>query len=296
MPWQQFVMELGALDPETVAARLVEFGACSVTFSDAGGEPILEPAPGEMPLWQQTRITALFDGKAELDELPAALSRALGTSGLPQHSLATLADRVWEREWHKDFGPMRFGESLWVCPRGVRADDPEAAVVELDPGLAFGTGTHATTALCLNWLDSLDLAGQSIIDYGAGSGILAIAALKLGASRALAFDIDPQAVAASRRNAAINGVAERLIATRRTPDPGTLADVVVANILAEPLIELAKPILDLTITGGKLALSGILPEQTAALVNAYSGGVRFDPPVAQNLDGQTWVRLTGSRK
>ena len=275
MPWQQFVMELGALDPETVAARLVEFGACSVTFSDAGGEPILEPAPGEMPLWQQTRITALFDGKAELDKLPAALSRALGTSGLPQHSLARLADRVWEREWLKDFGPMRFGESLWVCPRGVRADDPEAAVVELDPGLAFGTGTHATTALCLNWLDSLDLAGQSIIDYGAGSGILAIAALKL---------------------VAINGVAERLIATRRAPDPGTPADVVVANILAEALIELANPILDLTITGGKLALSGILPEQTAALVNAYSGGVRFDPPVARKLDGQTRVRLTGSRK
>ena len=287
-------MELGGLDAEAVEAFLVGFGACSVTLSDAGNEPVLEPGPGETPLWQRTRVTALFDGDAELGGLPTALSQALGTDGLPEHSLETLEDRVWEREWLRDFGPMRFGDRLWVCPHGVAAGDDDAVVVELDPGLAFGTGTHPTTGLCLSWLDSLDLAGKAVIDYGAGSGILAVAALKLGAASALAYDIDPQAVVASRSNAAANGVADRLTATRRPPDAA--ADVVVANILAGPLIQLANQILDLTITGGKLALSGILPEQAAEVVDAYSGGVRFDPLVEKTTDGQTWTRLTGTRQ
>ncbi len=294
MPWQQFVIELGAHDPETVEALLVGFGASSVTLSDAGSEPVLEPAPGETPLWGQTRLTALFDADAELGGLPAALRQALGTDELPEHSLELLEDRVWEREWLRDFGPMRFGDRLWVCPRGVPAGDAAAVVVELDPGLAFGTGTHPTTGLCLNWLDSLDLVDKSMIDFGSGSGILAIAALKLGAANAVAHDIDPQAVVASRSNAEVNGVASRLVATRRPPD--TPADVVVANILAGPLIELANQILDLTITGGKLALSGILSEQAAEVVDAYSGSVRFDPPEERTLDGQTWARLTGTRK
>ena len=190
---------------------------------------------------------------------------------------------------------MRFGQSLWVCPRGSAAPEPGAIVVELDPGLAFGTGTHPTTALCLEWLDSLDLSGKTVIDYGSGSGILAIAALKLGAAAATAFDIDPQAVLASRDNAARNGVGARLAVT---PDPGGLeepADVVVANILAGPLVELATEILDLTITGGTLALSGILSTQVAEVEAAYASGLRFDSPAFLEQDGQTWARLTGIR-
>ena len=294
MPWQQFVMDLGGFDPEAVEALLVEFGACSVTLSDAGDQPVLEPAPGETPLWTHTRITALFDGNTELGGLPAALSRGLGANELPDYAIELLEDRVWEREWLRDFGPMRFGDRLWVCPRGVPADDDAAVVVELDPGLAFGTGTHPTTGLCLSWLDSLDVAGKSVIDYGAGSGILAIAALKLGAAGALAYDIDPQAVLASRSNAEVNGVADRLTATRRPP--AAPADIVVANILAGPLIQLANQILDLTITGGKLTLSGILSEQAAEVADAYSESVRFDPPVERTMDGQTWARLTGTKR
>ena len=296
MPWQQFVMELGAHDPDTVEALLIDLGALSVTLSDAGDQPVLEPLPGETPLWTRTRITALFDADAALDDLPIALGEALGVATLPEHAIERLEDRVWEREWLRDFGPLRFGNRLWVCPRGVPAGDSAAVVVELDPGLAFGTGTHATTGLCLSWLDSLDLVGKSVIDYGAGSGILAVAALKLGADRALAYDIDPQAVIASRNNATVNGVAHRLTATRQAPDPARPADVVVANILAGPLIELANQILDLTITGGKLALSGILSEQVAEVVDAYSGSVRFETPVEQAMDGQTWARLTGTKK
>ena len=189
---------------------------------------------------------------------------------------------------------MRFGRRLWVSPKGMPLEDPEATVVELDPGLAFGTGTHATTALCLEWLDGLDLAGQSLIDYGCGSGILAIAALKLGARHATGYDIDPQAIVATRSNAADNGVDDRLEATIRTATIGAPADVVVANILAAPLTELATEILDLTITGGKLALSGILSGQVDDVAAAYAERVRFDPPAFREQDGQTWARLTGT--
>jgi ribosomal protein L11 methyltransferase len=168
-------------------------------------------------------------------------------------------------------------------------------VVRLDPGLAFGTGTHPTTALCLEWLDSLDLDGKSVIDYGAGSGILAIAALKLGAKSAVAYDIDPQAITASRANAERNGVADRLEVTIRRGDLDSPADIVVANILAGPLVKLETHILDLTITGGKLALSGILSEQVTEVVEAYAGRVSFDEPAVLDQDGQTWARLTGIR-
>jgi ribosomal protein L11 methyltransferase len=293
MAWQQLVIELGSLDPEAVEAELAELGAVSVTLSDSGDNPVLEPAPGETPLWPATRLTALFEATHDLDRVAADVAQRLGIDALPAYRLETLEDRDWEREWLRDFGPMRFGDRLWVCPRGTTAPDADAVVVELDPGLAFGTGTHPTTALCLAWLDSLPLEGKTVIDYGAGSGILAIAALKLGARRALAYDIDPQAVIATRENAEANGVAGRLDVTLRKHDLKEPAEVVIANILAGPLIELATEILDLTITGGTLALSGILSEQVPEVSRAYASGLRLDPPAYQDQDGQTWARLTG---
>lgn len=293
--WQQLVIDLDGQDPNTVEAALIEQGALSVTLSDAGDDPVLEPAPGETPLWASTRLTALFDAERDLRAVAAAVREHLELDAPLGCRVEVLDDRDWEREWLKDFGPMRFGRSLWVCPRGSALPEPDAVVVELDPGLAFGTGTHPTTALCLEWLDSLDLSGLAVIDYGSGSGILAIAALKLGAASVTACDIDPQAVLATRDNARQNGVAERLEVTLNPRDLKAPADVVVANILAGPLVELATEILDLTITGGKLALSGILSTQVAEVEAAYANGVRFDSPAFLEQDGQTWARLTGIR-
>ena len=293
--WQQLVIDLDGLEPDEIEAVLLELGAASVTFSDAGDDPVLEPALGEMPLWTSTRLTALFDTSQDLEKV-AGTARARCAPDSPfNYRIEALEDRDWEREWLKDFGPMRFGQTLWVCPRGNELPEPGAIVVELDPGLAFGTGTHPTTALCLEWLDSLDLSGCTVIDYGSGSGILAIAALKLGAAAATAYDIDPQAVLATNANAARNGVAEHLVVTQTSRDLDTPADVVVANILAGPLVELATQVLDLTISGGKLALSGILSPQVAEVEAAYAPGVRFDSPAFLEQDGQAWARLTGIR-
>ena len=293
--WRQLVIDLDDRDPDVVEAVLLDLGALSVTLSDAGDDPVLEPGPGETPLWASTRLTALFDAPADLEAIAIEARDRLGAGDSFVYRIEDLEDRDWEREWLRDFGPLRFGRSLWVCPHGSDLPAPDAVVVELDPGLAFGTGTHPTTALCLEWLDSLDLDGVRLIDYGSGSGILAIAALKLGAAQATAYDIDPQALIASRDNAGKNGVAGDLIVTADPPGPDSPADVVVANILAGPLVELATEILDLTITGGKLALSGILSSQVAEVERAYAQGVRFDSPAFLEQDGQTWARLTGIR-
>ena len=293
--WQQLHIDLDDLEPGLVETLALELGAASVTLSDAGDDPVLEPGPGETPLWNRTRLTALFDAAANLDAIASRLQDRLGIDRPLTWQREVLEDRDWEREWLKDFGPMRFGRRLWVCPEDVARPAADAVVVRLDPGLAFGTGTHPTTALCLEWLDSLDLDGKSVIDYGAGSGILAIAALKLGAKSAVAYDIDPQAITASRANAERNGVADRLEVTIRRGDLDSPADIVVANILAGPLVKLETHILDLTITGGKLALSGILSEQVTEVVEAYAGRVSFDQPAVLDQDGQTWARLTGIR-
>jgi ribosomal protein L11 methyltransferase len=210
-----------------------------------------------------------------------------------------VADRAWEREWLKDFKPMRFGRRLWVCPGGQRPAAGEAGIdtvlVELDPGLAFGTGTHATTALCLDWLDSGSdswLGGASVIDYGCGSGILAVAALKLGAVRAVAMDIDPQALIATRENAERNGVLEKVQVTGARDCGGATVDVLLANILAGPLIELAPQLAERVRPGGRIALSGLLLEQADAVTAAYRPW--FDIGLTGARDG--WGVLTGCRR
>ena len=288
-------MDLETLNPDAVEEIFTRHGACSITLTDAGDEPVLEPAPGETPLWPEMRISGLFGPDADLDELRTDLLRSLAMDTLPPHETSDLEDRDWEREWLKDFGPMKFASRLWICPGDSKVDEHDAVVVRLDPGLAFGTGTHPTTALCLEWLDGLDLKGSSVLDYGCGSGVLAIAALLLGGNRVVAMDIDPQAVTASRDNAARNHVAEQLTVVAGADDVSGTFDVVVANILAGPLIDLAEPIAAHVKGGCMLALSGILSEQIDDVLSAYRPWIEFDEPVCREQSGQTWARLTGRR-
>jgi ribosomal protein L11 methyltransferase len=291
MNWQQFTMQLGALPPELVEAVFERHGACSVTLSDAGDDPVLEPVPGETPLWADTRITGLFEAGTDLRPLHDDLLRSFMLQELPGYRVESLPDRDWEREWLKDFRAMAFGKRLWVCPSGFEVDAVDAVVVHLDPGLAFGTGTHPTTALCLEWLDSTALQGCRVLDYGCGSGILAIAALLLGAEAAVGFDIDPQAITASKQNAARNRVAEKLTTTTQSANLTGQFDVLLANILATPLIENARGISALLKPGGLLALSGILANQADAVRNAYRGCVQL----AASRTKDDWILLTGQR-
>jgi len=288
-------MDLAHLDPDAVEALLFRSGAYSVTFCDAGDVPVLEPAPGETPLWQDTRVIALFDEDTDFAVLADGLRSGLGTDVLPPHRTETLVDRDWTREWLRDARPMRFGRRLWVCP-GTSVAPPDAVVVRLDPGLAFGTGTHATTALCLEWLDGLELAGRSLLDYGCGSGVLAIAGLKLGCRAATGIDIDPQALAASRQNAERNDVTEKLAVVDDDRDLGGPYDVVVVNILAGPLLDLSQSVITRLSSGGELALSGILSGQVDRIQAAYDPWIRFDAPTFRSQDGQMWARLGGKRR
>ncbi|MDH3747728.1 MAG: 50S ribosomal protein L11 methyltransferase [Gammaproteobacteria bacterium] len=295
MDWQQFVMDLKSLNAEHVEEIFARHGAFSVTLTDAADNPVLEPAAGETPLWSDTRITALFSADADLVAVTDDLVATLGVRRLPPHRIKILADRAWEREWLKDFAPMRFGNRLWICPGDTTAPD-DSVVVHLDPGLAFGTGTHPTTALCLDWLDGRDLDGRTVLDYGCGSGVLAIAATKLGCRSATAMDIDPQAVTATLANAAHNGVANSI---QVLADDATITghyDIVVANILAGPLIELAESISMRLSSGGELALSGILSDQVNKIQAAYGPWIELDAPVYRSQGDQTWALLSGNRR
>jgi ribosomal protein L11 methyltransferase len=289
-------MKLDALDAEAVEDVLLSMGASSVSLTDSGDNPVLEPGPGETPLWADTTITGLFPAEVNLDRIRQALLLEFKLDSLPDNHVEALEDRIWEREWLKDFGPMQFGQRLWICPTGSDVTAPDAVIVDLDPGLAFGTGTHPTTALCLEWLDDLHLSGKSLLDYGCGSGILAIAALKLGCDSAVAMDIDPQAVIATGQNAADNGVADKIQVVGSADEIQGEYDVVVANILAGPLVEFAESI-TLNVRGrGMLALSGVLCEQAEDVMAAFEPWIDFDEPVFREQDGQIWSRLSGKRR
>lgn len=291
MTWRQFVMNLDALDPDRVEAALADCGALAITFSDAGDEPVLEPAPGETPLWTDTRVTALFAADTPLEDLANALQSTLGISSLPANHIEELADRRWEREWLKDFAPMRFGERLWVIPGDETPPDPAAIHLRLDPGLAFGTGTHPTTALCLEWLQRTDLAGRSVFDFGCGSGILSIAAAKLGAADVLAVDIDLQALSATRQNAARNDVDTVLRVSDKFDGTSGPFDIVVANILAGTLVDSVEFIHEAVKPGGKIALSGILAGQVGEVSDTFRRVFDLDEPVFL----EEWALLPGSR-
>jgi ribosomal protein L11 methyltransferase len=302
VPFLQFTLDIGARDPEPYEDALFELGALSVTLGDAADDPVLEPAPGATPLWPTVVVQAVFPAEADIGAIREALGHAANLDArlvAAKSKFDVVADRAWEREWLKDFRPMRFGRRLWVCPGGQRPASADAGadsvLVELDPGLAFGTGTHATTALCLDWLESGAndwLGGASIIDYGCGSGILAIAALRLGAARAVAMDIDPQALLATRENAERNGVLANVGVTAATDCNGVVADVLVANILAGPLVTLAPQLAERVRPGGRIAVSGLLLDQADAVTAAYRPW--FDIGLTGARDG--WGILTGCRR
>ena len=290
--WLQFHLTVDKSRAALVELLFLNLGAAAVSLGDAGDEPMLEPAPGETPLWQATRISGLFDGDADVDELRSALNSALATDVSRSLSIETLVDRDWERVWLERFQPMRFGQRLWIRPTGRVVDAADAVIIDLDPGLAFGTGTHPTTALCLGWLDAHPPAGRSVIDFGCGSGVLAIAALKLGAPRAVAVDHDVQAVLATRDNAVRNSVDNRILVAHSEDFDAQTADLVLANILANILIELAPRIGDLVVAGGDLVLSGILIDQADDVIAAYVDRFAFAP--RETREG--WVLLHGRRR
>lgn len=282
---------LASLSSEAVETALEDIGAISITFLDRGDEPVLEPKPGEIRLWSDTSVRALFDDSHEAASTVGELACRLGPHITGSARLRAVENRDWERVWLQDWKSLRFGRRLWVCPTvDEPPQDPDAVIVRLDPGLAFGTGTHPTTALCLQLLDALPLAGRSMIDYGCGSGILAIAALKLGASHAIAVDLDPQALLATRDNAVRNEVAERL-EIQGVPPSLPAADLVVANILAEPLIELSPILRSACKTGADLVLSGLLKSQAYAVKAAYTSG--FD--IVQVFGREDWCCIHARR-
>jgi ribosomal protein L11 methyltransferase len=289
--WRQLAATVDQSLAEEVSDWFVAQGALSVSLDDAGDQPLFEPPPGETPLWNLTQVTGLFDEETVTEGLESHARRLFGAK-IVNWSQTTLEDQVWERAWMEHFQPMQFGKRLWICPSGFEPPVPDAVNILLDPGLAFGTGTHPTTALCLRWLDSLTWQGETVLDFGCGSGILAVAALRLGASKAIGIDIDPQALTATRDNALKNKVEERLQCLEATANASELCDVVVANILAGPLVELSPRILGHLKPGGRLALSGILEDQAATVRAAYESAVTFEPN--EVLDG--WVILKGTRR
>ena len=270
MGWLQLRLVATADRVETVEDALLAVGALSVTLADHRDVPILEPGVGETPLWPEVDLIALFDEASDRDATGAALATLLGDAA-PDLPWEYLEDRAWEREWLQYFAPLRFGEHFWVCPSGMEAPDPGAIVMHLDPGLAFGTGTHQTTALCLEWLATHAVAQRDVIDYGCGSGILGVAALLLGAARVRAVDIDPQALTATHDNAGRNGIdpARLLVGEPALLAGAEAADLLLANILAGPLIELAPRLAALVAPGGHAILSGVLATQAEAVRAAW---------------------------
>ena len=292
MPWLQLSITTGKQHCEAAEAALLEHGACAITCRDADDVPILEPAPGETPLWDNSIITGLFDADADTDALIAALHRAMAQREHHIHS-ERLADQNWERAWMAHFEPMQFADNFWVVPSHHEVVDSAALNLRLDPGLAFGTGTHPTTAMCLQWLGQHPPAGKSVLDYGCGSGILAVAALLLGASHATGVDIDPQAIEASRSNAELNRVGARLQLALVRDFCHARFDIVIANILSGPLTQLAPELARLTEPGGDIVLSGILHDQADTVRDAYSAN-GFD--MKTTLQRQDWVMLHGCRR
>ncbi|MCW8828992.1 MAG: 50S ribosomal protein L11 methyltransferase [Gammaproteobacteria bacterium] len=289
MPWLQLTFYSNKDKAEALADLLSETGAAAVSMQDAADQPLYEPPPGATPLWQLTNVVALFDensdGGGVIEQLKAAWPEAL-----PEYRSEILADQDWERAWMDDFKPMKFGERLWIVPSWHEAPQQDGVNILLDPGLAFGTGTHPTTRLCLEWLDGQALHAKRVIDYGCGSGILAIAAALLGAASVIGVDNDPQALVATQDNAQRNGVS--ILTSLPAEVPQNSVDILLANILAGPLIELAPKLAALVKPGGLIALSGILPDQANGVRQTYAQWFNMEAPV--EVDG--WIRLEGKKR
>ena len=277
---------------EQVAALellLEEQGALSVTLTDPDDTPVLEPGVGETPLWPKVVVTGLFDEDHETGELIAGLSGFVSKSEI---EFSKVADKDWERAWLDDFHPMQFGHELWIIPGGQERPDPDATNIELDPGLAFGSGTHQTTRLCLEWIDAQTFEGESVIDFGCGSGILGIATALKGAKLVLCVDNDPQALLATDDNAARNRVADRIETQDSSAFTGEAADIILANILAGTLVQLAPLLCNALKPGGRIALSGILEDQAEQVRSAYAEHI-------SDLEVRTldeWVLISGNKR
>lgn len=292
MSWIQIRFTSNLNAQQALEEALMAGGALSLTYQDAADQPILEPGLYQTPLWDALVLTALFEADIDVKQTLALCQQLYGKE-LPPHKVEILEDKDWVREWMDSYQPMQMGKRLWICPSWCTPPDPQAVNLLLDPGLAFGTGTHPTTAMCLQQLDSMDCKDKTVIDYGCGSGILAIAALLLGAQSAVGVDIDPQAISASADNAARNGIAKERISLYLPPQmPKDLqADIVLANILAGPLVELAQPIMAMLKSGGQLVLSGLLVEQKENLIAAYT-----DIEFTQAHQQEQWLCLYGIKK
>ena len=289
MPWIQIKLQITGQQSSHVEDLLMGLGSVSVTLEDSKDQPLLEPPPGATPIWDETTVTGLFEADVDTDLICAAIRNDLGND-LPI-KVEALEDKDWIREWMDSFEPISFGKRLWVCPSWKIPVDENAVNMMLDPGLAFGTGTHETTALCLRWLDGADLQDKIVVDYGCGSGILAIAAALLGAKTVYCVDNDPQALTATRDNAERNQVSDRIEVFPPGAMPQIQADVMLANILAGPLMSLSEHLSSLTKAGGQVVLSGILCDQAADVSNTYQQWFNMEPAV---IDGD-WVRLSGEK-
>ena len=293
MPWQQLQVRVSEAGAAHVEDLLSELGAVSVTLQDGEDQPVFQIDPGTTPIWRTTEVTGLFEHDTDMEEVAASL-RERGRIDADEPIMVELVeDADWERVCMQDFKPMQFGERVWICPSWEEPPVPDAVNILLDPGLAFGTGTHPTTALCLEWLDAQDLQDKLVIDYGCGSGILAIASVLLGASRVIAIDNDPQAILASESNRALNGIdaTQMTVHLPGVPDHPQ-ADVLVAKMLSGPLEQLTPIIAALVKPGGRLILSGVLSVQTTSLMDSYQPFFEMLPPVTRD----EWVRVEGIRR
>lgn len=291
MPFHELTLDLADHDPQSAEQACFAAGALSVTFSDARDDAVLEPAPGELRLWPATRLQALFAGEVDPGAAARAVREALGSSKAAI-DVRTVADRVWELEWREHFHAMRFGRRLWIAPSHETVAQQNAIVVRLEPGLAFGTGTHPTTAMCLTWLDAHLADDERAIDYGCGSGILALAAAKLGARRVQCFDIDPQALTATHASVAQNGLMDRVVTVARAEELEPGADLLVANILSGPLCELAPRFAELVRAHGRVVLAGLLDSQAEQVTQAYRAWFDMEP----FGEREHWVGLAGVRR
>jgi len=291
MAWLQLRINTTSEHADTIGDMLSANGSQAVTYVDAKDTPMYEPKPGEVLLWPDTQVVGLFEADADMKRILERLAKAKVLGPDFTYKLEPLEDKDWEREWMDNFHPMQFGERLWICPSWRDVPDPSAVNVMLDPGLAFGTGTHPTTALCLRWLDGIDMTDKTVVDFGCGSGILALAALKLGAKRVVGIDIDPQALQATKENARRNGVEDRLDVFLPENQPVLEADVVVANILSGPLLELREVITGYCKSDGLIVLSGILAEQVPTIEQAYANDISLEPSA---IDGE-WARVSGRK-
>ena len=291
MPWLEIRFQSASAEIEAAEQLLNQLGACSVSIHDAGDQPVLEPAPGEFPLWQDLQIRALFEEVDEAKRLTQTIAKELTVDEtLIEHQ--HIADQHWETLWMDDFKPIQFGQQLWICPSWTEPPNPDAVNLMLDPGMAFGSGTHPTTAMCMQYLDENPPKDLQVLDYGCGSGVLALASALLGARHVTGVDIDPQAIISATSNAKKNNLTEEIFNFYPVNELSALkCDLLLANILSETLIQLSNELKSLVTIGGNIVLSGVLEYQTEAVVAAYVDGFKITEIKHQD----EWVMISAQK-